>query len=55
MKRITVRFGDLPEGISLYYTFGWPSTLAEPENPGDLPTGIKARLKGRGATMLIMQ
>ena len=51
-----VRFADdLPEGATLSWTYGWPSTLAEPENEGDAPTGVKAVLVGSAPrTMLFI-
>ena len=42
-----VRFADdLPEGATLSWTYGWPSTLDAPENEGDAPTGVKATIAG---------
>jgi len=33
-----------PKSTTLFYTYGWPSVLDEPENDGDLPTGVKAEV-----------
>ena len=50
-----VRFADnLPEAATLSWTYGWPSTLAEPENEGDAPTGVKATIVGRGKLTMIL-
>ena len=51
-----VRFADdLPEGATLSWTYGWPSTLDAPENEGDAPTGVKAVLVGSAPrTMLLV-
>ena len=51
-----VRFADdLPEGATLSWTYGWPSTLDAPENEGDAPTGVKAVLVGSvPRTMLLV-
>ena len=50
-----VRFAaEQPEGVTLAWTYGWPSTLTEPENEGDAPTGVKATLQGRGSKRTIL-
>ena len=46
---------DPPKSTSIFYTYGWPSVLAEPEHAGDAPTGIRATLRGYGGTMLILR
>jgi hypothetical protein len=37
---------DPPKSTMLFYTYGWPSVLAEPENVGDSPTGVRAEIPG---------
>ena len=50
-----VRFADdLPENATLSWTYGWPSTLAEPENEGDAPTGVKVTIVGRVKGSMIL-
>ncbi len=50
-----VRFADdLPQNATLSWTYGWPSTLAEPENEGDAPTGVKATIVGRAKRSMIL-
>ena len=50
-----VRFADdLTENATLSWTYGWPSTLAEPENEGDAPTGVKVTIVGRGKCTMIL-
>ena len=43
-----------PENTTLSWTYGWPSTLAEPENEDDAPTGVKATIVGRGKLTMIL-
>lgn len=35
------------------WTYGWPSTLAEPENAGDKPTGLWADISGHGIIVIL--
>ena len=50
-----VRFADdLPEGATLSWTYGWPSTREEPENAGDAPTGVKAVLVGSAPRTILL-
>ena len=44
-----------PRTTTVYYTYGWPSVLTEPATAGDLPTGIRATLRGWGGTILIFR
>ena len=37
---------DPPKSSTLFYTYGWPSVLTEPENVGDSPTGVRAEVAG---------
>ena len=37
------------------WTYGWPSNLAQPENEGDLPTGLRLDLASGGATYLLLR
>ena len=46
--------GELPESVTLSWTYGWPSTLSEPENEGDAPTGVKATITGRSKRTMIV-
>jgi hypothetical protein len=50
-----VRLVDPPKGATLFYTYGWPSTLTEPASAGDAPTGIRATLRGKGGTILYIK
>jgi hypothetical protein len=50
-----VRLVDPPKNATLFYSYGWPSVLEEPENPGDAPTGIRATLRGFAGTVLIVK
>lgn len=50
-----VTFAEPPEGVEVFYTYGWPSVLTEPETAGDLPTVIRANLRGYGSTVLIVR
>ena len=43
---VVFHVNDLPEGATLAWTYGWPSTLDAPENEGDAPTGVKATIAG---------
>ena len=45
---------DPPAGVDVFYTYGWPSESKSPSGPGDVPTGIRATLRGYGSTMLIV-
>ena len=50
-----VRFAaDLPQNATLSWTYGWPSTLTEPENEGDAPTGVKVTIVGRAKRSMIL-
>lgn len=50
-----VRFADdLPQNATLSWTYGWPSTLAAPENEGDAPTGVKVTIVGRAKRSMIL-
>ena len=46
---------DPPQGATIFYTYGWPSVLAEPANAGDAPTGITANLVGVGGTRITIR
>ena len=46
---------DPPKSTTLFYSYGWPSVLEEPENAGDPPTGIRATLRGYAGTLLILK
>ena len=42
-------------GYALSWTYGWPSVLSEPENEGDLPTGVRAGVPGSAATVVVVR
>ena len=44
-----------PKSATLFYSYGWPSVLDEPENVDDLPTGIRAKVPGTGAFRLFLR
>ena len=50
-----VSFVAPPKGATLFYTYGWPSTLLAPANVGDAPTGIRATLRGYAGSILILR
>lgn len=39
-------------GVRYCWTYGWPSTLPEPENEGDAPTGLSTIIHGHGALLI---
>ena len=39
-------------GVTMYYTYGWPSVRKEPESVGEIPTGVAADIAGIGATII---
>ena len=43
------------DGYTLSWTYGWPSVLAEPENAGDLPTGVWADVPAQAGTMILIK
>ena len=43
------------EGYTLRYTYGWPSVLTEPENAGDLPTGVWADVPAQAGTLILIE
>ena len=43
------------EGYALRYTYGWPSDLDEPENEGDLPTGVWADVPAQAGTLILIK
>ena len=43
------------DGYTLAYTYGWPSVLDEPENAGDLPTGVWADVAVQAKTMILIK
>ena len=42
-------------GYTLRYTYGWPSVLDEPENAGDLPTGVWADVAAQAGTLILVK
>ena len=46
---------DPPKNATLFYSYGWPSVLAEPENEGDLPTGIFGYVPAQAGTVLMLR
>ena len=40
---------------TLRYTYGWPSDLFEPENEGDLPTGVFGYVPAQAGTVLMLR
>lgn len=44
-----------PKDVEVFYTYGWPSESKTPAVEGDLPTGIRAKLRGYGSTILIFR
>ena len=42
-------------GYTLSYTYGWPSTLSEPANAGDLPTGVWADVPAQAGTLILVK